>query len=132
MRAYLKTRGFWILLIAFGLIVQALRSNEMSDERERFVDFTETVVTLMLIFEIMWRIVADWRHFHRRRRNLLDLFLAVITGVMQLPSVKAHERVYAWMTVFQILRMYRVVLAVSLTRELIVSIVLLGLVACAD
>ncbi|EOD48682.1 putative calcium channel subunit cch1 protein [Neofusicoccum parvum UCRNP2] len=41
---------------------------------------------------------------------------------MQLPPVKSHERVYAWMTVFQILRIYRVVLAVSLTRELIMTV----------
>lgn len=122
MRIYLKSRAFWILLIVFGLIVQALRSDEMSKGRERFIDNTETVVTVFLLIEIIWRIVADWRFFHKRRRNLLDLFLAIITTVMQFPPVKSHERVYAWMTVFQIIRIYRVVLAVSLTRELIMTV----------
>lgn len=122
LRVYLKTRAFWILLIVFALICQALRSDDMSDHREHFIDNVETVVTAFLLFEILFRIVADWRNFHRRRRNLLDLFLAVITTIMQLPPVKSHERVYAWMTVFQILRIYRVVLAVSLTRELIMTV----------
>lgn len=122
LRVYLKTRAFWVLLIVFDLIVQALRSHEMSEGRERFINNTETVVTGFLLFEIIWRFVADWRHFHRRRRNLLDLFLAVITTIMQFPPINNKERVYAWMTVFQIIRFYRVVLAVSLTRELIMTV----------
>ncbi|KAL1638805.1 calcium channel protein [Diplodia intermedia] len=122
LQVYLKTRAFWVLLIVFDLIVQALRSHDMSDYREHFIDRTELVVTGFLLLEIIWRFVADWRHFHRRRRNLLDLFLAIITTIMQLPLVRRKERVYAWMTVFQIMRFYRVVLAVSLTRELIMTV----------
>src|SRR5204863_3811640 len=50
-----------------------------------------------------------------------DLGLAIITTIIQITSIRNSGQPYAWLTVFQILRVYRVVMAVSLTRELIVS-----------
>ncbi|KAH0551448.1 hypothetical protein GP486_007337 [Trichoglossum hirsutum] len=41
---------------------------------------------------------------------------------MQIPPIHNSGAPYAWLTVFQIMRIYRVVLAVSLTRELIVIV----------
>lgn len=73
--------------------------------------------------EIVLRFVTDWRNFHRSRRNWVDLSLAIITAVIQLPAIHRNKQLYAWMTFFQILRIYRVVLAVPLTRNLIVSLI---------
>ncbi|KAF2145335.1 uncharacterized protein K452DRAFT_294991 [Aplosporella prunicola CBS 121167] len=122
LRGYKTTGWFWLLVITYGLICQALRSAEMSERRSTFIDRSETIVTLALLFEIILRFVADWRHFHRSRRNMFDLGLAIITTVIQLPSVKANENAYAWLTVFQILRIYRIVLAWSITRELTMTV----------
>ena len=83
-------------------------------------DRAETVVTFVLFVEIILRFVTDWRNFHKSRRNWVDLSLAIITAIIQLPPIHLHGQLYAWMTVFQILRIYRVVLAVPLTRDLIV------------
>lgn len=121
-RIYNKSRLFWILCIAFDLLAQAWKSAEMSDDRREFIDNVEVVVTLLLDIEIIIRIVADFRGFRRSTRNLVDLGLAVVTSVILLPPIHNAGVVYAWLTVFQIMRAYRVVLAVPMTRDLIVLV----------
>ena len=121
-RLYDKTAWIWIVTILFDLLVMCFRSSSMSSRRRHFIDNTETVVTLILCGEIVFRIAADWRNFLKERRNWLDLGLAVITAVIQLPPIHNSGRAYEWLTVFQIVRIYRVVLAISLTRDLIVKV----------
>lgn len=81
---------------------------------------SELGVTIALDIEIILRIMADWRQFHKSKRNLVDLALAIITTVIQIPVIKRSGQPYAWLTIFQIIRIYRVVLAVEMTRTLIV------------
>ncbi|KXG46896.1 Voltage-dependent calcium channel, alpha-1 subunit [Penicillium griseofulvum] len=121
-RIYDQTEWVWVCLIIFDLIVQALRSSSMSDSRTRFIDTTETVVTIILLVEIILRFASDWRMFHRKRRNLTDLLLVVITCIIQLPPIRNSGRAYTVLTLFQILRVYRVVLAFSVTRKLILIV----------
>jgi hypothetical protein len=123
-RLYDKTSNVWVVVIAYGLVSQALRSAKMSDFRRSFIDTSETIVTFILFAEILVRLVVDFRHFFRSKQNITDLLIAIITMIIQLPVIKqAHDgKAYAWLTIFQILRAYRVVLAVPVTRDLIVSI----------
>ncbi|KAI9722379.1 MAG: hypothetical protein M1812_001851 [Candelaria pacifica] len=121
-RAYERTSWIWVLVIIYGLVCQSLRSASMSKDRERFVDASETVVTFLLLFEIVLRIATDWRNFFKSKRNWVDLALAVVTTVMQIPAIRHSGQPYAWLTFFQIVRIYRVVLAVSLTRDLIMVV----------
>lgn len=139
-RIYNKTYWIWIIIIGFDLIIQCLRSaNTHHDHRKVFIgeletlsyklapdvsirlDYVETVTTIVLAVDICLRFVADWRNFHRSRRNWVDLTLAIITATIQLPFIHQSGQAYAWLTFFQIVRIYRVVLAVPLTRDLIVS-----------
>lgn len=120
-RIYHKTRFFWVVVIAFGLLCQSMRSSTMSAQRENFIDVAEIVVTIVLDIDMVLRILANWRNFHRSRRNLFDLFLAVITSIILLPPIREH-RAYQWLTVFQILRAYRVVMAIPITRKLIMLV----------
>lgn len=121
-RVYDKTEWLWVCIIVVDLVIQALRSSTMSAERTDFIDNTETVVTLVFLVEIVLRFASDWRTFHRRRRNWFDLFLVVITCVMQIPPIRSSGRPYSILTLFQILRVYRVVLAFSVTRKLIMVV----------
>ncbi|PGH21484.1 hypothetical protein AJ80_03152 [Polytolypa hystricis UAMH7299] len=121
-RVYGKTYWFWILLIAYGLIVQCLRSASMGDRRKRYIDTSEIIVTVILLVEIFLRLGSDWRNFFKSPRNWVDLALAIITSVIQLPPIRNSERAYAAMSVFQVLRIYRIVLAFSVTRELIKTV----------
>ncbi|PQE25780.1 ion transporter protein [Rutstroemia sp. NJR-2017a BBW] len=119
---YEKTYWFWIAIIVYDLLVQASRSYEMSQSRARFIDASEIVVTFLLLIDIILRFISDWRHFHKHRRNLFDLALAIITTVILLPPIKNSGQPYAWLTVFQILRIYRVVMGVDITRSLIMLV----------
>lgn len=123
-RFYDKTSWIWIVVIAYGLMCQAFRSASMSESQRKFIDVSETIVTLILLVEIFIRFAVDWRHFFYSKRNIVDLMTAIVTSVIQIPAIKDSHggRAYAWLTVFQIIRIYRVVLAVPMTRDLIVSI----------
>ena len=118
-RAYERMNWVWILIIIFDLFVMCLRSADMSHSRKTFIDTTETTVTIVLACEIVLRFLSDWRNSHRSTRNWVDLSLAIITAVIQIPQIHQSGQTYEWLTFFQIIRIYRVVLAVSLTRELI-------------
>ncbi|EGO52888.1 hypothetical protein NEUTE1DRAFT_126315 [Neurospora tetrasperma FGSC 2508] len=118
-RIYNRTKPLWILIIAFGLLAQSLRSARMKSDRERFVNIAEPVVTLLLDVEIIIRLAADIRGFHRRKRNLVDLGLAVATSIILVPPIRNSGQVYNWLTAFQILRVYRLVMVIPMTRKLI-------------
>lgn len=121
-RAYDKSYWVWIVVITFDLVVQSLRTDTMGPFTKGLIHWTELMVTIVLLFEIIFRFASDWRNFHRHRRNWFDLFLAVITAIIQLPPIRHSGDPYAWLTIFQILRIYRVVLAVQMTRDLIMLV----------
>ncbi|KAJ5832696.1 Voltage-dependent calcium channel alpha-1 subunit [Penicillium riverlandense] len=116
---YDKTEWLWVCVIFFDLVVQAMRSSTMGSDRVSFISDTEIVITIVLLVEIILRFASDWRSFHKKRRNWFDLFLVVVTCVIQIPPIRNCGRPYTVLTVFQILRVYRVVLAFSVTRNLI-------------
>ena len=121
-RLYDKTSLFWVLVIAFDLFCQSLRSHDMPGLRERLISLVQIIVTILLDIEIGIRFAVDWRRFHKSWRNLFDLFLAVATTIILLPPIRFSGIPYAWLTIFQILRVYRVVMAISITRKLIVLV----------
>jgi voltage-dependent calcium channel len=79
-------------------------------------------VTILLLIEILIRFVVDWRHFFRSKRNIADLLIAVITSIIQLPPIHDSKEPYAWLTIFQIMRIYRIVFAVPITRDLLMVV----------
>ncbi|KUI66341.1 Calcium-channel protein cch1 [Cytospora mali] len=118
-KIYDKSTTFWVLCISFDLLAQACKSARMSEDRQAFIENVEIVVTLLLDTEMCIRLIANFRGFFCSKRNLVDLSLAIITSVILLPPIHHVDELYAWMTVFQIMRVYRVVLAVPMTRDLI-------------
>ncbi|EKD15941.1 uncharacterized protein L3040_003202 [Drepanopeziza brunnea f. sp. 'multigermtubi'] len=116
---YNKTQQIWIIVIIFGLLSQSVRTANMSNARAEFIDDAEIVVTFILLVEIIIRFAADWRGFFQDKQCLVDLSLAVITTVILLPPIRNSGQAYNWLTLFQILRVYRVIIAVPVTRGLI-------------
>ena len=74
--------------------------------------------------EIIIRTVGhlpDWSYFFTSGyHNVFDLFLAVVTSVIQIPPIPSTD-VYHWFTIFQLMRWYRVVMVVPRMRPLLVS-----------
>ncbi|KAI0204743.1 ion transporter [Astrocystis sublimbata] len=118
-RIYDKTSLFWVLLITLEIFAQGWRSANASDSRKNFINITSILVTTLLDIEIVFRIVANWKYFHRSKRNLFDLFLAIANTIILLPQIRNSGQTFAWLTIFQIVRAYRVVLAIPITRDLI-------------
>ncbi|KAI1260114.1 ion transporter [Xylariaceae sp. FL1019] len=121
-RVYDKTVFVWVLLIAYDLFAQAWRSSDMSDGTILFIKISDILVTALLDAEIIIRIAANWKSFHRNPRNIVDLLLAVANTVILLPPIMNSGQTYAWLTIFQIIRAYRVVLSVPITRDLILLV----------
>ena len=121
-KLYDKTYWFWIVNIVAGLVVMCFRTADMSNRREQFVLNGESILTCVLALEIVLRFACDWRHFFQSNLNCVDLALAVITCVTQIPQIRNSGQPYAWLTFFQIARIYRVVMAFALTRDLIMVV----------
>lgn len=117
-----KTYWFWIAVIAYGLLCEAFRSSTMSPDRGRFIDNSEVVVTFILLVEIIMRFAVDWRGFFQENKNWFDLALAIITTIILIPPIMNSGQAYAWLSVFQILRIYRLIIAVPITRALIMLV----------
>ncbi|KAJ6445532.1 protein phosphatase 2A regulatory subunit cdc55 [Purpureocillium lavendulum] len=120
-RLYDKTAVMWVIIITFALICQAFRSASMSPSRETFINVAEVIATILLDVEMVIRFIANWKGFYRSRRNLVDLGLAIVTTVILIPPIR-HSRAYPWLSVFQIVRAYRIVLAIPVTRKLILLV----------
>jgi hypothetical protein len=61
---------------------------------------------------------GDWRSFFAEKRNRVDLLLAVVTSIIQIPGIKG-TRTYDWLTAFQLARFYRVIAAVPRMEALL-------------
>lgn len=116
---------FPVLIIA-DLVIQACRRANQSRHLDHALYRLEAAFTAVFALEIVVRFVVHLPHprlFFRRRRNTADLALAVITAVIIIEPVKnALGHAYYWLTVFQIMRFYRVILMSRFTRNLWVRI----------
>ena len=133
-KIYEHTYILWTILIVFDLVVQALKTADMSQQGLRFLceyskecsvlklsALTESIMTGVFAVEIVIRLAAyfpRWRSFFRSKRNCIDLGLAIATCIIQLPVIHNSD-VYGWLTIFQILRVYRVILEIPITRKLL-------------
>lgn len=117
------TKPFWIALVAADLLCMAVKNVGMTDEELARLDLAETAFSLAFLFEIMLRMLnqrKDLRGFFQDKLNLADFFLAVVTCIIQIPPIHENQFVYVWFTGFQVLRIYRLVVAVPRLRKLMV------------
>lgn len=110
------------IIIMVDLFVMCFRTYDMSDSRARILKKFELATTIILLVESICRFLfyfPNWRLYFYSKRNIFDLFLAIITFVIVIEPIRQKlGHAYDWLTVFQILRFYRVVLATKVTRGL--------------
>lgn len=118
---YYKCQPLILVLISVSLGIQCLRTHDPSPRQLKTLRQSEAVTCIILLIEIIVRFVCflpKWRLFFYSYRNICDLIIAIITSIIAIPSVFDNlGRGYAWLTFFQILRWYRVVLAVGFVRK---------------
>ncbi|EGV64159.1 hypothetical protein CANTEDRAFT_104682 [Yamadazyma tenuis ATCC 10573] len=129
----LKKRNIWLatyyqfqfmfsICVAIDIITQCLRAYNETRWTDHLLYRMEASMTALFGVEILVRFflyLPQWRLFFKLKRNCIDLILAVITCIIILPPVKdglGHS--YYWLTVFQIMRFYRIVLLTRFTRDL--------------
>jgi hypothetical protein len=120
---YSYTRWCWVFLALASLAVQATASADMSDMHREILDKSELALTVAFDIEIILRIAADlpaWRRFFQHGNNWLDLVLAIVSSVIQIPVIHNSE-LYPWLTIFQLARFYRVILEFPRMKPLMVS-----------
>ncbi|KAG8926488.1 calcium channel protein, partial [Tulasnella sp. 417] len=121
---YLRTHLGWVVLVFADLVVQGTKTATSSAAHLRFLDRFEIVTTIAFDVEMVGRIAGyspNWREFNRQSVNWFDLFLAVTTSIIQIPPI--HDwQYYAWLTAFQLIRFYRVILAMPRLRPFVLRV----------
>ncbi|GAA6002347.1 calcium channel protein CCH1 [Rhodotorula paludigena] len=120
-KVYQKTHLVWVALIVASIAFMADREYNMDPNKSRTYEWIELGLTLAFDVEIAIRMFAslpEWRSYFLGTRNRVDLFLAIMTSLIQIPPI-FHSDAYAWLTVFQIARFYRVILALPRMRRLL-------------
>ncbi|KAG1501400.1 hypothetical protein G6F47_004900 [Rhizopus delemar] len=115
------TKPFWVFLVVLDLICMAAKNNDMSQSQLDALGFVETIFSIAFLVEIFLRMLAhrkDLNEFFKDKKNSTDLLIAVITCIIQIPQIKHNSWIYIWFTGFQVLRIYRVVMAVPRLRNL--------------
>lgn len=103
----------------------AAKNNDMSQSQLDALGFVETIFSIAFLVEILLRVLAhrkDLNEFFKDKKNSIDLLIAVITCIIQVPQIKHNSWIYIWFTGFQVLRIYRVVMAVPRLRNLMVCL----------
>ncbi|KAI3405297.2 CCH1 [Candida oxycetoniae] len=122
LRYYYKSEFVFIIAIAASLFIQCFRSHNMSDFRRHLLYRFEVAFTIVFAVEIVLRFVfyfPKYKLFFYSKRNCFDLVLATVSVIIVIQPVKDKlGHAYYWLTVFQLMRFYRVVLATSITRNL--------------
>jgi hypothetical protein len=142
------TRWLFVALALASLALQATRTPDITAHQEHVLFVTELGITIVFDVEILLRIAAtfpDWRAFfgfgarvnawekaqqgqdrdtRGAGQNWLDAALTVGASVIQVPAIQGSP-VYPWLTIFQLMRFYRVILAVPRMKPLLVGFPLL-------
>ncbi|KAI9259454.1 hypothetical protein BDA99DRAFT_538416 [Phascolomyces articulosus] len=97
-----------------------VRSVHASEETLEMLDNAETAFTFLFAFEIVLRMIGTpgWMQFWASGRNKFDLFLVIVTCVIQLPMIQ-DSHAYKYLTIFQCMRQYRLFICIPRVRRLL-------------
>ncbi|KAG2176472.1 hypothetical protein INT43_005712, partial [Umbelopsis isabellina] len=112
----------WVALVAVDLLVMGWKNFDMTPAELALLDRCEFGFTMAFMLEALVRLISslpDWRTFFAEPRNRTDFFIAVITCIIQIPPIHGNSIAYSWLTGFQILRIYRVLIAFPRMRAIL-------------
>ncbi|KAF9214504.1 calcium channel protein [Podila verticillata] len=111
-------------LVFLNLVAMCFRRFDSTAEELRKIDRAEMGFTIIFLIEICLRIAgaASWKAFMKKKSNVFDLFLAIVTTILLLPVVHNWEW-FRYLTIFQVLRSYRLIPAIPGVRDLMRSVI---------
>ncbi|KAI1319626.1 calcium channel protein [Mortierella claussenii] len=111
-------------LVFINLMAMCFRRYDSSPVEIKRLDDVETAFTLLFLVEICVRIAGQskWQQFWKRKSNRFDLFLAIATTIILLPVIHNWQW-FRYLTVFQVLRAYRLLPAIPGVRDLMGSVI---------
>ncbi|CAE6352806.1 unnamed protein product [Rhizoctonia solani] len=121
---WLPVYYFWVALVLVSFGLQASKTTDSSPGYLDKLDQAELILTIAFDVDIVWRALGylpQWRDFFMKKNNNLDLVLAIGSSIIQIPVIK-QSQVYPWLTIFQLARFYRVILAVPRMRPLLLRV----------
>ncbi|KOS15414.1 cch1-calcium channel (alpha subunit) [Malassezia pachydermatis] len=128
---YRRTRRYtqyiWLALIIVSVAVQGSQASYEFPEQRAWRQRIERFLVIPFDLEIIIRWGFDWLDdgpgtFFRHKRNVLDMVIAIITTIIQIPVVR-NSAWYPWLTFFQLLRFYRVIAAIPRMKSLLLRVV---------
>ncbi|KAK3812489.1 MAG: Ion transport protein-domain-containing protein [Linnemannia elongata] len=119
--------GFGAFMVFLNLVAMCFRRFDSTPQEIMRLEYTEMAFTVFFFVEICVRIVghSTWKLFWKRKTNKFDLFLALTTVILQIPAIQRWEW-FRYLTIFQVLRAYRLIPAIPGVRELMVSRAVIG------
>ncbi|KAF9167992.1 calcium channel protein [Actinomortierella ambigua] len=114
---------FGAFLVFCDLLAMCFRRYDSSSEAIMLLDRIELAFTMIFLAEILLRIAghANFGLFLKKKSNAADLIIAIVTTVILLPPIY-RWRWYPYLTVFQVLRAYRLVQVIPPIRDLIAAV----------
>ncbi|KAI9495474.1 Ion transport protein-domain-containing protein [Zychaea mexicana] len=108
------------LLVLLDTAFMCVRSVHATDHILEMLDNAETAFTFFFAFEIVLRMIGSpgWMQFWTSGRNKVDLFLVIVTCVIQLPMIQ-DSNAYKYLTIFQCMRQYRLFICIPRVRRLL-------------
>ncbi|KAF9565316.1 calcium channel protein [Mortierella alpina] len=112
------------VVVFFNLLTMCFRRYDSTSAELERLNIAEIVFTFFFLLEIGVRIAGHsvWKLFWKRKSNQFDLFLALTTTTILLPVIQEWEW-YRYLTVFQVMRAYRLIPAIPGVRDLMRAII---------
>ncbi|CCK71120.1 calcium channel protein CCH1 KNAG_0G00640 [Huiozyma naganishii CBS 8797] len=119
---YENFEWIFVVLIITDLVMRACLSDQSSEHDIYRLYMTDRGISIVLFLETLLRMVLyipnPWR-FLLKANYIIDLVISFITLIVSSLAVKGKlGHSYYWLSLFQIFRFYRVVLSISLARQL--------------
>ncbi|SSD58334.1 related to Calcium-channel protein CCH1 [Saccharomycodes ludwigii] len=125
-KLYGKIEFIFIIAIVVDLVAgTTLKSHSTPEHVHKLYVISEVVASLLLAESIIRIFIYSFNFwlFLAKPLYVYDLCIALITFVINIPSVRvALGQNYNWLYAFQVSRIYRLILAVSFTRDLWMSV----------
>ncbi|KAG0222605.1 calcium channel protein, partial [Mortierella sp. GBA43] len=119
-----KMEFFWVLAIIADLVFQCQPQYKSRTGDILSYENAELWFTVLFLVDIGIRFTvwpAHPKFFHSPKNNF-DLFLAVVTTIIQIPAIR-YSDTYTYLSVFQVMRIYRPIIYIQSLKDLIQRVV---------